>query len=53
MGLGPRGGRELDGSEAVDRITEARGEARVVGCGEEARVGGEVVLLSLSPGVAK
>ena len=52
MGLGPRGGRELDGSEAVDRITEGRGEAGA-GCGVEVRVGGEAVLLSLSPGVTK
>jgi hypothetical protein len=52
MGLGPRGGREGAGSEAVDRITEARGEAGA-GCGVEVRVGGEAVLLSLSPGVTK
>ena len=52
MGLGPRGGRELDGSEGVDRITEGRGEAGA-GRGEEVRVGGEAVLLSLSPGETK
>ena len=48
IGLGPRGGRGGAGAEAADRGIEARAGAGVVGCGEEARVGGEETLLTLS-----
>ena len=48
IGLGPRGGRGGAGAEAADRGIEAWAGAGVVGCGEEARVGGEETLLTLS-----